>query len=182
MSGVSVAARAALAPAIVGAVVLVLNGGWSGLIVGFAAGAGAAVVALGRVPWRTPGEAMRVAGVAGLAAGSVLLLTSLFHDAVLVGWAGLPTVAAGRLAPAAMGTFVVAVLAATVTGGIDALPVHLRTWARALFYGAFLIAYPYLDRALAVGWIGPLIAVLIFVLLGLGLNIVVGYAGLLDLG
>jgi branched-chain amino acid transport system permease protein len=47
---------------------------------------------------------------------------------------------------------------------------------------AFLVLYPVLDRTL--GWhrMGSLNPILIFTLLALGLNIVVGFAGLLDLG
>jgi branched-chain amino acid transport system permease protein len=162
--------------------ILLLNGGWSGLVIGFLAGTGAAAIALGRVPWHTPAEAIRAAGSASAAAGAILFAASLFRDALLVSWAGLPPVPGGQMIPAAVGAFVLATLAGVVFGGLEALPSPARRWARAVFYGACLILYPYIDRALGIGWIGQLIAVLIFVLLGLGLNIVVGFAGLLDLG
>jgi branched-chain amino acid transport system permease protein len=45
---------------------------------------------------------------------------------------------------------------------------------------AFL--YPFIDKALGIGQIGPMEGILIFAILAMGLNIVVGYAGLLDLG
>jgi len=49
--------------------------------------------------------------------------------------------------------------------------------------GAGVIAlYPLVDRAFGFGLIGSWIPILIFVILAMGLNIVVGYAGLLDLG
>ncbi len=49
--------------------------------------------------------------------------------------------------------------------------------------GAFLLAlYPLFDRYFNIDWLGSWIGILIFVLLAMGLNIVVGYAGLLDLG
>ena len=49
--------------------------------------------------------------------------------------------------------------------------------------GTILLAlYPLVDRFLNIDWLGAWIPVLIFVLLAMGLNIVVGYAGLLDLG
>ncbi len=47
---------------------------------------------------------------------------------------------------------------------------------------ALAIGYPLLDRALGLGTLGAMLPILIYVLLALGLNIVVGYAGLLDLG
>ncbi len=49
--------------------------------------------------------------------------------------------------------------------------------------GAGVIAlYPLVDRLFGFGLIGSWIPILIFVILAMGLNIVVGYAGLLDLG
>jgi branched-chain amino acid transport system permease protein len=45
-----------------------------------------------------------------------------------------------------------------------------------------VLGYPLVDRALGWGTLGAMLPILIFVMLALGLNIVVGYAGLLDLG
>ena len=45
-----------------------------------------------------------------------------------------------------------------------------------------LLAYPFVDHALQVQTIHAVSDGMIYVLLALGLNIVVGYAGLLDLG
>jgi branched-chain amino acid transport system permease protein len=47
---------------------------------------------------------------------------------------------------------------------------------------AFLLVYPYADDALGLGTLYAVTDAMIYVLLALGLNIVVGYAGLLDLG
>lgn len=52
-----------------------------------------------------------------------------------------------------------------------------------ILIGAAVIAlYPVVDKAFGFGLIGSWIPILIFVILAMGLNIVVGYAGLLDLG
>ncbi len=49
--------------------------------------------------------------------------------------------------------------------------------------GAVIVAlYPFLDSALDLGLLGSLIPMFVFVILAMGLNIVVGYAGLLDIG
>jgi len=49
--------------------------------------------------------------------------------------------------------------------------------------GVVLVAlYPFLDSALGINRMGSWIPIFVFVILALGLNIVVGYAGLLDLG
>jgi branched-chain amino acid transport system permease protein len=61
-----------------------------------------------------------------------------------------------------------------------------RPWASAVRWGllvAALIAYPFLDRSISpIHTVHAVSDAMIYVLLALGLNIVVGYAGLLDLG
>ncbi|CAN5845030.1 MAG: branched-chain amino acid ABC transporter permease [Thermomicrobiales bacterium] len=51
-----------------------------------------------------------------------------------------------------------------------------------LLGAAFLALYPILDKALGLNQLGQWIPIFVFVILAMGLNIVVGYAGLLDLG
>ena len=46
----------------------------------------------------------------------------------------------------------------------------------------FMALYPFLDKALDIGRLGSWMQIFVFVILAMGLNIVVGYAGLLDLG
>ncbi|MCC7372046.1 MAG: branched-chain amino acid ABC transporter permease [Chloroflexi bacterium] len=66
--------------------------------------------------------------------------------------------------------------------GLFGLDEHIRN--RALFgiFVAFIVLYPLIDRGLGIGRMGSMNPILIFTLLALGLNIVVGLAGLLDLG
>jgi branched-chain amino acid transport system permease protein len=47
---------------------------------------------------------------------------------------------------------------------------------------ALAFLYPLIDKALGIGQIGSMEGILIFAILAMGLNVVVGYAGLLDLG
>ncbi len=58
-----------------------------------------------------------------------------------------------------------------------------------IIFGIFIAVFPFLDQLLQVqtdyifgGYTGTLVTVLMYAMLALGLNIVVGYAGLLDLG
>jgi branched-chain amino acid transport system permease protein len=62
------------------------------------------------------------------------------------------------------------------------LPHRLRFGLTAAFVAAFLLVYPFADMALGTGTLYAVTDAMIYVLLALGLNIVVGYAGLLDLG
>lgn len=52
----------------------------------------------------------------------------------------------------------------------------------ALLLLTLVIAYPFIDQGLGFQKMIPVITILIYILLALGLNVVVGYAGLLDLG
>jgi branched-chain amino acid transport system permease protein len=58
----------------------------------------------------------------------------------------------------------------------------VRTTLTGALVCAFLLTYPFLDQALRLGTLYAVTDAMIYVLLALGLNIVVGYAGLLDLG
>ena len=60
-------------------------------------------------------------------------------------------------------------------------PGRVRPLPAALLLTA-LVAYPFLDRWLQAQTVHAVTDAMIYVLLALGLNIVVGYAGLLDLG
>jgi len=59
---------------------------------------------------------------------------------------------------------------------------RLRSGLTAALLVALLLVYPFADQALGTGTLYALTDAMIYVLLALGLNIVVGYAGLLDLG
>ncbi len=55
-----------------------------------------------------------------------------------------------------------------------------QLWFLLALAGAFV--YPFVDEALGIGRLGSWMSIFVFVILAMGLNIVVGYAGLLDLG
>ncbi len=58
----------------------------------------------------------------------------------------------------------------------------MKRAARFVIVLGLILAYPFIDRFLGLGTLGAMLPILIYVMLALGLNIVVGYAGLLDLG
>src|SRR5215475_12670406 len=59
---------------------------------------------------------------------------------------------------------------------------RLQRAFRATLLAALLLAYPFADQASGAGTVYAVTDAMIYVLLALGLNIVIGYAGLLDLG
>ncbi len=61
-------------------------------------------------------------------------------------------------------------------------PIPLKVWLGVLVCGAALAVLPFVLGMAGQGWVRTLNFALIYVMLALGLNIVVGFAGLLDLG
>ena len=57
-----------------------------------------------------------------------------------------------------------------------------RTWASFALLGVVLIAFPFLSANFGNSWVRIMDFALLYIMLALGLNIVVGFAGLLDLG
>lgn len=61
--------------------------------------------------------------------------------------------------------------------------IDLTKWGKVLLLALVLVALPFvIDATLGRAWVRIIDVALLFVMLALGLNIVVGYAGLLDLG
>ncbi|HUK08604.1 MAG TPA: branched-chain amino acid ABC transporter ATP-binding protein/permease [Stellaceae bacterium] len=73
-------------------------------------------------------------------------------------------------------------MSATASALSSSAPQPRRTGLLVVLVAAALIVYPYLDLTLGTGTLYAVTDAMIYVLLALGLNIVVGYAGLLDLG
>lgn len=65
---------------------------------------------------------------------------------------------------------------------LDRQPVPLKVWLGIALCGVVLAILPFVLGMAGQGWIRTLNFALIYVMLALGLNIVVGFAGLLDLG
>ena len=64
----------------------------------------------------------------------------------------------------------------------SSLPQQLRAVLTVAVIGVVLLVYPFADQTLGLGTLYAVSDAMIYVLLALGLNIVIGYAGLLDLG
>jgi branched-chain amino acid transport system permease protein len=62
------------------------------------------------------------------------------------------------------------------------LPPKQEQIGKLILIAVIIVAFPFIDSFTGLRWIAQVIFALIFVILGMGLNIVVGYAGLLDLG
>ncbi|GAB4207008.1 MAG: hypothetical protein OHK0022_34680 [Roseiflexaceae bacterium] len=166
-----------------GLFVVVLFGGGVVLVCGLICGVMAGLLAGARSDGHTPADGARDGAAAAGVAGAVLLVANLLR-AFVVG----PLV--GQPAPSATTAVMQGLLAAGLTtliamalGASHFLPENRRAIGTWVVLGLLIVAYPFLDRVvMQPSWLPVIITSLIFILLALGLNIVVGYAGLLDLG
>jgi len=164
-----------------GLITAVMFGGMSVLMAGLICGVIAGMVG-GRTGGETPRDGMRNGLISGGTAAIILFLSTLLRNIIIN-----PRV--GQAMPPISQTLTIAVLTAVLSLGIGMalgavyyLPGRQSTFGTWGILGLIALIYPFLDRLINLGWLGIVITSFIFVLLALGLNIVVGYAGLLDLG
>jgi branched-chain amino acid transport system permease protein len=81
-----------------------------------------------------------------------------------------------------IGALLIATVMCVIVCAVRSLPHPNDRNGTYMLIGVLVLIYPFLDRALGLNLKTEIIPVLVFLLMALGLNIVVGYAGLLDLG
>jgi ABC-type branched-subunit amino acid transport system permease subunit len=162
--------------------VAMLFGGWSilalsilgGLLLGFTAGS---LGIGGRAPSRRDVVVMALIFTVLTAIGGIIFDTGLADAAVMTDHPPEVTF------PAAIIGIVLGTLAALGMAVVQALPDKRRV--RNLNYAVFaavIVIYPFVDQALKLNWAATIVFAGIYVLLSLGLDVVAGYAGLLNLG
>ncbi|HVN14197.1 MAG TPA: hypothetical protein VMT73_00530, partial [Anaerolineales bacterium] len=167
---------------VVGGVITFLFGGWCVVIMGLAVG-----LILGlttKRPEKRVGflpSALQIWPLAATAAGTLLAI-SLFQNYIVNPAIGDPPSSPGVTIIANLIACVAVIIIALLSYGLYGLPQKLEQRGRLILLGLLVLAFPFIDEATSLGWTAQLIFALIFVILGVGLNIVVGFAGLLDLG
>lgn len=174
--------RSGITFGIIGGLLTFLFGGWSVAIIGCLMGVGLGLGLGGKFERKDPLKIAKAALPSGLTAAVILVGLSLYQN-------GFIQEAIGKLP--ANGTVVIfgnliAFLGAagftTLLAALHGLPEKQEQTARMILLAILVVAFPFVDKLTALRWTAQIIFALIFVILGLGLNIVVGYAGLLDLG
>jgi branched-chain amino acid transport system permease protein len=185
------AVKVGLWSGLLGLFIVVMFSGRSILMCGIIAGVFAGLLAGARTDGSTMRDGIRDAAIAAGVGGVILLLANLIRhmlidplvaqtppsitDQILVG-----LLAAGIAVVIGVGFGAAHFLNGRVGFASARVPTSsVATWA---LLGLIIAAYPFLDQAIQLGWIGIVITSLVFILLAMGLNVVVGYAGLLDLG
>jgi branched-chain amino acid transport system permease protein len=161
---------------------IILFGGWSGTVIGWLLGTGAGFMACQgkRIP--SPKVGARIGANAGLILGIWLFVASLLEGLVIRPLSGQSSLGLFQILPSGILALLVSTLAGGVIGSLQALPSPRRQQATLVTLAFILIIFPFVDQVAQTSWVATAIEILIYVILALGLNITVGYAGLLDLG
>lgn len=165
----------------IAALTVLLFGGWSGAVIGWLLGTAAGFMRCQRKRILTPQVGAQIGAKAGLEVGIWLLIGSVLQ-ALLAPVLGQPTVNVLQSLVYGLLALVIAALAGGVMGALQGLPLERRRLATVVTLAFILILFPFVDQVANTGWIATVIQIQIFIMLALGLNIVVGFAGLLDLG
>jgi branched-chain amino acid transport system permease protein len=165
-----------------GLFIVVLFGGQAVVIAGLICGVLTGLLGGARTEGQTMRDGVRDGTTAGVVAGVILVLANLLRHLFLDARLGATPPSAANALIVGLGAAALTVALGAAFGAAYFLPGKRKDFSTWALLGALIIAYPFLDYAIRFNQIGIVIASLIFILLALGLNIVVGYAGLLDLG
>ncbi len=167
---------------IIGGLFTFLFGGWAVAVIGTMAGAGLGLSLGTRIKKSSPMDMAKQALPVAAISAAILVVISIFQNFVIQPAIGRFTSSTGVFLTAnAIGLIAMAGLAC-LTASFSGMPKDKERIARLILLAIFVIAFPFVDKYTGLRWSSQIIFALIFVILGLGLNIVVGYAGLLDLG
>ncbi len=167
---------------IIGGLLTFLFGGWSVAVIGSLMGVGLGLGMSGRFERKDP---LKIAGSilpTALAAGAILVLLSLYQNNFVQDAIGKRPAADNIVLYGNLIGFLGTVLFTTLLTALHGLPEKQEQQWRMVLLAILITVFPIADKLTALRWTSQIIFALIFVILGLGLNIVVGYAGLLDLG
>jgi branched-chain amino acid transport system permease protein len=173
--------RAGITGAIFGGLVVFVSGGLIAYFAGILAGTIAGLLASQNEHQSKPIGGLRQGIQAGLIAGVGVLLGQLVRGLLINPAIGQPS-ALGSVLTIGLGGLVLAGIVAGVFGVVRSLPSPQDMIGTYVTIGVLVLAYPWIDGLLRLQFMNEVIPVLVFILMALGLNIVVGYAGLLDLG
>ncbi len=174
--------RSGLTFGIIGGLLTFIFGGWSVLMIGLLMGAGLGLALGGQLKRKAPMQLARDALPAAAVSAGVLLVLSLLQNYIVAPAVGNSPNDLSVVIPANLVGVIGGLLLVLVTAAIHGLPPRQEQIGKLILIAVIVVAFPFIDNFTGLRWIAQVIFALIFVILGMGLNIVVGYAGLLDLG
>lgn len=174
--------RSGITFGIVGGLLTFLFGGWSVAVISVLMGAGMGLSIGSRFERKEPIKMAIEALPSVTTATGVLLVLSLVQNFIIQpaigkGYTDLTIVIAANIVAVVTAIFFGCLLVA-----LYGFPERQQQLYRGVVLAFLVASFPFVDSFTGLRWTAQIIFALIFVILGLGLNIVVGYAGLLDLG
>lgn len=166
---------------VVAALTVLIFGGWSGTVIGWLLGTAAGFMSCQGKKILNPIVGARLGASTGLALGVWLFVASAIQG-LLAPVLGLPAVSVLQSVLYGILSGAIATFAAALMGALQGLPAQRRRLATLVTLAFILIIFPLVDQVAQTNWTATVIQIQIFIMLALGLNIVVGFAGLLDLG
>lgn len=166
----------------IAALTVLLFGGWSGAVMGWLLGTVAGFMACRGLKIYSPQMAARLGVQAGGGLGIWLLVASILEGTLLRPLYGQPAIGFPQTLLYGIGSFAIATLAGGLMAALQGLPGERRRQATWVALAFTLILFPFVDQVAQTSWIATVVQIQIFIMLALGLNIPVGFAGLLDLG
>jgi branched-chain amino acid transport system permease protein len=174
--------RVGITGGIFGGLIALISGGLVGYLAGIVAGTIAGILASQNEPLRKPINGGRQGIQVGLIAGVLTAVGQLLRGFLINPIIDPEHAGTSTIFSAAIGAIALAGIVAGLFGVIRTLPAPRNQIGTLAFIILLVLAYPWIDRLLELRFMNEVIPVIIFILMALGLNIVVGYAGLLDLG
>jgi len=159
-----------------------LFGGLSVAVIGSLMGAGLGLSLGAKVERKEPMQIVKDIMPTALAAAVILIILSLIQNTFIEAAIGKRPAELGTVLVGNIIGFIGTVLFTAILAGLRGLPPKQEQQYKMILLAFLVVAFPIVDKLTALRWTAQIIFALIFVILGLGLNIVVGYAGLLDLG
>ncbi|HMU91655.1 MAG TPA: hypothetical protein PKE35_00195 [Anaerolineales bacterium] len=167
---------------IIGGLLTFLFGGWSVAVLGVLMGVGLGLGLGNNFERKDPLKIALAVLPSALVAAVLLVGLSLYQNNFVMEAIGKKPAKADIAMNANLIGFFGALIFTTLLASLRGLPEKQEQYAKMILLALLVIVFPFVDKATALRWTAQIIFALIFVILGLGLNIVVGYAGLLDLG
>jgi branched-chain amino acid transport system permease protein len=174
--------RSGITFGIIGGLLTFLFGGWSVAIIGSLMGVGLGLGLGGRFERKDPLKIAAAVLPTAVVAGAILVALSVYQNNFVQHAIGKRPAADHIELYGNIIGFLGTVLFTTLLTALHGLPEKQEQRWKMVLLAMLILAFPFVDKLTALRWTAQIIFALIFVILGLGLNIVVGYAGLLDLG
>jgi branched-chain amino acid transport system permease protein len=166
----------------IAALTVLIFGGWSGTVIGWLVGTAIGFIRCQGKNIASPKVGFRMGAFAGLAVGIWLLVASIIEGLIIRSLSGQQPVGVPQTLLVGVCSLAIATLAAGLMGALQGLSGNPQRQASLVTLAFILIIFPFVDQVAQTNWTATVIQIQIFIILALGLNIVVGYAGLLDLG